>query len=73
MYPFSFDGTKFPKILESIKVDDDLHGKLQYNGKPLPLPQCFAQGHNVTMKKEVISRTSQRIYEIPLPTTTMNP
>ena len=41
MYPFSFDGTKFPKILESIKVVDNLHVKLQYNGKPLPLPQWF--------------------------------
>ena len=31
-------GTKFPKILESIKVDDDLHVQLQCNGMPLPLP-----------------------------------
>ena len=38
MYLFGFDGTKFSKILESIKVDDDLHVKLQYNGMPLPLP-----------------------------------
>ena len=72
MYPFSFDGTKFPKILESIKVVDNLHVKLQYNGKPLLLPQWFVQGHNVTMKTEVILRTSQRIYEIPPPATTMN-
>ena len=52
MYLFGFDGTKFSKILESIKVDDDLHVKLQYNGKSLPLPQWFVQGHNATMKKE---------------------
>ena len=52
IYPFNFDGTKFLKILESIKVDDDLHVKLQYNGKSLPLPQWFVQGHNATMKKE---------------------
>ena len=39
IYPFSFDGTKFLKILESIKLDDDLHVKLQYDGMPLPLPQ----------------------------------
>ena len=54
MYPFSFDGTKFPKILESIKNVDNLHVQLQYNGKPLPLPQWFVQGHNVTIKKELI-------------------
>ena len=51
IFPFSFDGTKFTEILESIKVDDDLHVKLQYNGMPLPLPQWFAQGHNATLKK----------------------
>ena len=62
MYPFSFDGTKFPKILESIKVVDNLHVKLQYNGKPLPLPQWFVQGHNVTMKKEVIYLDNFRAY-----------
>ena len=39
------DETKFAKILESIKVDDDLHVHLQYNGMPLPLPQWFVQGH----------------------------
>ena len=54
MYPFSFDGTKFPKISESIRVADNLHVKLQYIDKPLPLPQWYVQGHNVTMKKEVI-------------------
>ena len=54
MYPFSFDGTKFPKILESIKVVYILHVKLQYNGKPLPLTEWFVQGHNVTIKKKVI-------------------
>ena len=40
---FSFDGTKFPKILESIKVVDNLHVKLRNNGEPLPLPQWFVQ------------------------------
>ena len=54
MYPFIFDRTKFPKILESIKVVDNLHVKLRYNGQPRPLPKWFIQGHNVTMKKEVI-------------------
>ena len=54
IYSFSLDGTKFLKILESIKLDDNLHVKLQYNGMPLPLPQWFVQGHNATMKNEVI-------------------
>ena len=45
------DGTKFRKILESIKANDDLHVQLQYNGMPLPLPQWFVQGHNATLKK----------------------
>ena len=54
IYPFSFDGTKFMKILESIKLDDDLHVRLQYNDMLLTLPQWFVQGQNVTIKKEVI-------------------
>ena len=72
IYLFSLDGTKFLKILESIKLDDDLHVKLQYNGMLLTLAQWFVQGQNATIKKEVIYRISQRIYEIPTPTTTMN-
>ena len=35
--------TKFPKILQSIKVDSDLHAQLQYNGTPVPLSQWFVQ------------------------------
>ena len=53
IYPFSFDGTIFLKILESIKLDDDIHVKMQYNGMPLSLPQWFLQG-NAAVKKEVI-------------------
>ena len=45
------DETKFLKILESIKVNDDLHLQLQYNDMSLPLPQWFVQGHNATLKK----------------------
>ena len=45
------DETKFPKILESLKVDDDLHVLLQYNGMPLALPRWFGQGHNAILKK----------------------
>ena len=51
-YNLVFDkDTKFPKILESIKVDSDLHVQLQYNGIPVPLPQWFVQGHNARLKK----------------------
>ena len=45
------DEIKFPKILKFLKVDDDLHVQVQYNGLPLPLPQWSVQGHNVTLKK----------------------
>ena len=48
---FFDDETKFPKMLESIKVDDNLHVLFQYNGMPLPLPQWFVQGRNATPKK----------------------
>ena len=51
-YNLVFDKeTKFPKILESIKVDSDLHVQLQYNGIPVPLPKWFVQGHNARLKK----------------------
>ena len=43
--------TKFPKILEPIKVDSDLHVELQYNGIPVPLLQWLVQGHNARLKK----------------------
>ena len=37
---------KLAKILESIRVDDDLHLQLQCNSMPFALPQWFVQGHN---------------------------
>ena len=44
-YNLVFDKeTKFRKILQSIKVDSDLHIQLQYNGISIPLPQWFLQG-----------------------------
>ena len=60
MYLFGFDGTKFSKILESIKVDDDLHVKLQYNGMPLPSPQSFVQGHRTS---QVYKKYRQRLLQ----------
>ena len=39
-YNLVFDEeVKFLKILQSIKVDSDLHVQLQYNGIPVLLPQ----------------------------------
>ena len=43
--------TKFPKILETIKVDSNLHVQLEYDGIPVLLPQWFEQGHNTRLKK----------------------
>ena len=51
------DETRFSKILESIKVDDDLQVQLQYNGMMLPLPQWFVQGLNATFKKVSYTET----------------
>ena len=45
------DEIKFPKILEFLKVDDDLHVQLQYNG--MPPPQWSVQGHTITSKKVI--------------------
>ena len=51
-YNLVFDKeTKFPKILESIKVDSDLHVQLQYNGIPITLQQWFVQGHIARLEK----------------------
>ena len=51
-YNLVFDEeTKFTIILESIKVDSDLHVQTQHNGTPVPLPQWFVQGHNAELKK----------------------
>ena len=43
--------SKFPTILESIRIDKDLHVQLQYNGIPLPLPAWFFNGHNTKLDK----------------------
>ena len=43
-FHLSYDETTgFPIILESIKIDKNLHVELQYNGHPLPLPPWFVQ------------------------------
>ena len=51
-YTLKFDNvSKFPTILESIRIDKDLHVQLQYNGIPLPLPSWFVNGHNAKLDK----------------------
>ena len=41
-YRISYDKkTEFPKLLESIKIDENMHVQLQFNGDPVPLPTWF--------------------------------
>ena len=51
-----YDEAILAKISESIRVDDELHVQLQYNGMPIPLPHWY----------------SQHIYETTSPATAMN-
>lgn len=41
----------FPKVLESIKIDDKLHVKLQCDGNDVPLPPWFIEGSNGTLAR----------------------
>ena len=51
-YRLKFDNvSQFPTILESIRIDKDLHVQLQYNGIPLTLPSWFVDGHNAKLDK----------------------
>ena len=51
-YNLIFDQeTNFPCILESIKVDSQLHVQLQYKGNPLPLPPWFVDGRNAKLTR----------------------
>ena len=50
-YRLKFDNiSKFPTILESIRIDKDLHVQLQCNGIPHPLPSWFANSHNAKLR-----------------------
>ena len=52
LYRLKFDeATQFPVVLESIRIDSDLHVQLQYNGIPLPLPPWFVNGLNAKLTK----------------------
>ena len=43
--------TEFPDILETIKIDRQLHVQLQYNGNPIPLPPWFTQGRDASVNR----------------------
>jgi len=51
-YNLSFDETTgFPSVAEAIKIDSDLHVKLQIYGDPVPLPIWFTKGTNCKTNK----------------------
>ena len=51
-YRLVFDEkTQFPTILESIRVDSDLHVQLRYNGDPVPLPPWFVKGRSAKLTR----------------------
>ena len=45
------EDTSIPKILESIKIDTELHMQLQYNGMPIPLLKWFVEGQNAKLSR----------------------
>ena len=44
-----------PKILESIKVDTNLHVQLQFNGNTISQPSWFISGHQCNAKLTRVS------------------
>ena len=56
-YRMEFDKkTNFPALFESIRIDDELHVQLQYNGIRVPLPNWFVVGRNAKLnRKSMIS------------------
>ena len=63
-FHFVFDDkAKLAKILEFIRIDDDLHVQLQYSDMQLPLPQWFVQGHNAgNTEKSKLFRKLPSVY-----------
>ena len=54
-YNLQFDEkTSFPKVLECIRVDKELHVQLQFSGNPLPLPCWFVRGTNAKLPRYVM-------------------
>ena len=51
-YRLEFDDTtNFPHIFESIRIDNELHVQLQYNGIRVPLPDWFIVGRNAKLNR----------------------
>ena len=51
-YNLQFDEkTSFPKVLECIRVDKELHVQLQFSENPLPLPYWFVRGTNAKLSR----------------------
>ena len=51
-YNLKFDDeTSFPKVLEAIKVDRDLHVQLQFNRNPLSLTAWFTEGTDAKLNR----------------------
>ena len=44
--------TNFPQVFESIRIDDQLHVQLQYNGIRVPLPDWFVVGRNAKLNRK---------------------
>ena len=54
-YRIDFDEqTKFPALFESIRIDNNLHVQLQYNGIKVPLPSWFTVGRNAQLNRKSI-------------------
>ena len=43
-HKMQFDDMGFPKVSMAVRVDSELHVKLQLNGNPVPLPEFFRKG-----------------------------
>ena len=48
---------QFPAILESIRINENFHVQLQYNGIPLLLLSWFVNGHSVKLDKLSVLET----------------
>ena len=46
-----YDEVGFPSIAKAIKIDDNSHERLQYNGRPVPLPKWYVHGHNAKLTR----------------------
>ena len=50
-YMMDTDDSGFPYVSRCITIDESLHVKLQSNGRDLPLPKWFVNGHNAKLTR----------------------